>query len=419
MTGGDRRISQMCFGAGVVAAALAATPAQAQTALTSEEASRIINGPCAQTRAIAAAIDFSVVGLSWPKKAANFEAELPADLAIDDLKGRIAQSENSIKYYYDDYAGKLDDYQLCLRQNKLSVALSRSPISAALPAPIPVPATAPAPVVAMPVSAPQPVQQTFTVLSPGITIERRETAYDAVSAALQTALSGDLSTASSGSKLLDRVMASLTDSLKSGGGLDLLGANSGLLETLLGEVRSALGTNLPSSANQLADLALGELKRALNKPRINPQASVVAAAMSNPIASQSGSRQRNLSATALPAIFLEFGETVNLVETPSGVQFTEKNNHFFVYLNGCTQGARCTSVYVGACFEVDFASLGKVNAWNRDKLNARAFVDSRNRLCVDDVVYALDGVIDVKYLGLSVAKFRVVTGDLNGNFNTP
>lgn len=126
MNKGNENFLRILMPFAIAAMIFISAPAHAQTALTREESLRIINGPCAQTRAIAAAVDFSVVGLSWPQKAAKFEAELPMDLSVADLKNRIAQSEESIELYYDDYAGKLDDYQLCLRQNKLSVALARA-----------------------------------------------------------------------------------------------------------------------------------------------------------------------------------------------------------------------------------------------------------------------------------------------------
>ena len=418
-SGSFREILALATG---VAAFGLAIPAQSQTALTSAESSGIINGPCASTRAIAAAVDFSIVGLSWPNKAAKFEAELPMDLTVEDLKGRIAQSEENIRLYYDDFAGKLDDYQLCLRKNKLAVALSRPPSPAPMgAAPVQYPSPQPTGAAPAPYPSPQPGQQTFVALSPGLTIERRERAYDAVSTALQAALGGDLSGISSGSKLLDRVMASLATSLQSGGGQDLLGANGGLLDSLLGEVRNALGTNLPSNANQLADLALGELKRALNKPRTAPQMPVAAAASAatNLAVGQAGS-QRRLNVAGLPGIFAEIGESISLVEMLSnGALFRQKDNNFDIYANGCTNGEACSSVSIQGCFVVDFASLGTVNAWNRDKLYARAYLDSQNRLCIDDVVFAPGSAVDVKYLGLSVEKYRSIIGDLKGNFGSP
>jgi hypothetical protein len=221
---------------------------------------------------------------------------------------------------------------------------------------------------------------TFTVMPTGLTIEKREKAYDAVAGTLLAAITGDPSTIGTGSKLLDRVIASLTGSLRAGGGQDLIGGNGGLLDVLLGEVRSALGTNLPSNTNQLVDLAMGELKRALTKPRAVATEPVVAATAATTSAGQFARQPVNVA--TIEAALAIFSISINATHRQDRGILLETGD-MFVSLLGCTDDSSCKTVQMKKCGVNENISLSKVNLWNAEHIYPRLSMSEGTILCRD------------------------------------
>jgi hypothetical protein len=265
-------------------------------------------------------------------------------------------------------------------------------------------------------TAPANAGTSFTVLPTGLTIEKREQAYDAVAGTLLAAISGDPSTIGTGSKLVDRVIASLTGALRAGGGQDLIGSNGGFLDTILGEVRSALGSNLPSNTNQLVDLAMGELKRALSKPRTKPVA--IAQTSSPQTASGSGQSERlAINATAMIEAFAVTNHVMTAKTTTEGSLYLNgpSFNAFFYH---CEPGGSCKRMQLSVCVSGDYASLGKVNEWNADKIDGRAYM-SGNKLCVDSLVVSSDGYMTGSDFASHVVAFERVSNSVRTTLNRP
>jgi TonB family protein len=95
------------------------SPLIAQTALNPSQISQIVNGPCAETRQIAQT-QMAQLGVGWDKLGPKVEEDLPKDLTVAEVEALLAKTRENIRLYYDDFAGKVDDYRVCLYINKLS-----------------------------------------------------------------------------------------------------------------------------------------------------------------------------------------------------------------------------------------------------------------------------------------------------------
>lgn len=113
-----------------IAMVFAASPAAAQTALSPQEISQIVNGPCAGLLATARAglADF---GIPWDVAYADLSKEMPQDLPVAEVDKIIDKYEYYLTFR-DDLSGPPNDAKLCLLRNKLKVAASHAP---AAPAP--------------------------------------------------------------------------------------------------------------------------------------------------------------------------------------------------------------------------------------------------------------------------------------------
>lgn len=236
--------------------------------------------------------------------------------------------------------------------------------------------------------------QSQPVMPIGLSAERKEKAFDAVSGALMAALNGDAATINTGSRRLDRLIEALSNSLRSGDGADLLGSNGGLLDTVLGEVRSALGPNLPANANQLADLALGELKRALAKPRpITPPAAVGTAATGT------GNGQPSMIGINLDALrtaITDAGYPMEIRVMGDNTRYLF-GSRFDVYLYNCT-GNDCKTIQLISCNANPNASLTKINELNRDKLYGSRYLSSNGSACISMQAIRMSGSISFEDL---------------------
>ena len=246
----------------------------------------------------------------------------------------------------------------------------------------------PAPFKPAPVAPPVAATGNFTILPPTLTAERKGVAFDTVAISLLGALDGNLAAIGTGSNMVDKIIQTLAGSLRSGQGAELIGSNTALIDVLMGEVRSALGTNLPSSANQLADLAMGELKRALIKPRTQTQLALDAAPATPVMASTTGSGTFLTSVDNVIAAFARANEPVIFVETKSdGVVVLQhaNNNQFTANLYFCTDATGCGAIQLVACYSSHKATIADTEKWNVTWVFSRAFIDNRNRLCIDMV----------------------------------
>ena len=144
----------------------------------------------------------------------------------------------------------------------------------------------------------------------------------------------------------------------------------------------------------------------------------VALSISAPAAAQDA--RYVVDAKSMAGAFTRIGEPM-VADTPNelGPVFRHDKGEYFLTLAHCAGGTGCKTIQLRACYEYPNANVAKANAWNRDKMFARAAMDANGRLCVDMVYLALDGKIDDVTLAGVLQMYREVRLAAPDAFNKP
>jgi hypothetical protein len=216
-----------------------------------------------------------------------------------------------------------------------------------------------------------------------------------------------------GEASIDTVIASLRTTL----GLNANAALDGkaeLMNLVLGEVRKALAGANPASTNgQVAQLVMGTVRQAIatgNKPPPAPA----------PASTPAGGRQVSASdVDSVIAYLASKGDSVTRsTDSVGDPMLTEASNRYFVYFYNCGDAHdRCDAIQLSSCYSnFPQASIGKLNALNRDNLWVKAYLDANGRVCLSQAMPTGAG-IGYDAADLSFDAFLYFRQNSDTNFN--
>jgi Putative bacterial sensory transduction regulator len=122
----------------------------------------------------------------------------------------------------------------------------------------------------------------------------------------------------------------------------------------------------------------------------------------------------------MTAAFARINEPMAVDTTvQDGTAFRHEKNEYNFYLSSCAKDGGCKAFQARACYDMPNANLTKVNAWNRDRLYARAMIDSTGRLCMDMVHQMPNEKIDDASLAEILKLFLDIRASVPDFFNKP
>lgn len=126
------------------------------------------------------------------------------------------------------------------------------------------------------------------------------------------------------------------------------------------------------------------------------------------------------SGANMKAAFARIGEPMAVdPSVAGGTSFRHEKNEYNFYLSLCSQDGGCKAFHAQACYDMPDANLTKVNAWNRDRLYARAMIDRSGRLCLDMIHQMPNEKIDDAALAEILRLFRDIRAEAPDFFNKP
>jgi hypothetical protein len=94
----------------------------------------------------------------------------------------------------------------------------------------------------------------------------------------------------------------------------------------------------------------------------------------------------------------ELGFVVTVTTNPDGViMMEEKQKHFTVLLGMCS-ATSCKLIQTKTCADSEKASPDVANRWNNTKMYGRAVMQGPGIICIDNVIYATDGLVSLAQL---------------------
>jgi hypothetical protein len=296
-------------------------------------------------------------------------------------------------------------------------------LGARAPAPVPPPVVAPVPAPVAVVVPPPPVMAPPVGTGTGSSGSRTTEVLKLVSNGLIEAIgSGGSSAFGNKQDMISGVLSSLASALGQSG--SPLAGDPGLADAILGVVAGKLSrAEAGQSTGQIIDLVNGVVSQMLQQGTAgSPTLDVAPAPFTAGTAAPAAPGTQDLiqlDAASLTRAFSRLGETI----APDGgageyLFFKEAGNYYSAQLH-CPAGGPCDAIILRACYSYPNASIGRANAYNKEKLFLRAYISDSGNLCLDEVIHGQGGTVPFSNFERAFAEFESAIGQAKARFDAP